>query len=67
MKAKPSKEVEKLKKKVKELTIENDRFKRIYEISNTLRSERNIGKLSPQITIIIIQEKEGTPLCIEEL
>ena len=49
MKAKPSKEVEKLKKKVKELTIENDRFKRIYEISNTLRSERNIDKLLPLI------------------
>jgi GAF domain-containing protein len=49
MKAKPSKEIEELKKKVSELTIENDRFKKIYEISNTLRSERNIDKLLPLI------------------
>lgn len=49
MTAKQLMEIEKLSKKIQELTTENDHFKKIYEITNTLRSERNIDKLLPLI------------------
>jgi len=42
---KSKREIEELKRKIQELTTENEHFKKIYEISNTLQSERNIDKL----------------------
>jgi len=45
MTAESKREIEELKRKIQELTTENEHFKKIYEISNTLQSERNIDKL----------------------
>jgi adenylate cyclase len=53
MKIRPLEEIKALKREVRKLRNENVHFKKIYEIGNALRPEKNIDKLLPLILVEI--------------